>query len=155
MRDGGVALVYAATRKNAEKYAEALQAAGMRARVYHAGLDGRARERAQDAFMAGKLDVLVATNAFGMGVDKRDIRLVVHADIPRSPEAYYQEAGRAGRDGKPTRCVLLFNHGDVRLAEFLIDASFPAAEMMRELWKLLRDEPRRRPTPTRHLEASA
>ena len=75
--------------------------------------------------MAGKLDVIVATNAFGMGVDKSDIRLVVHADIPRSPEAYYQEAGRGGRDGKPTRCVLLFNHGDIRLQEFLIDASYP------------------------------
>ena len=95
------------------------------------------REKAQDVFMAGKLDVIVATNAFGMGVDKSDIRLVVHADIPRSPEAYYQEAGRGGRDGKPTRCVLLFNHGDIRLQEFLIDASYPSAELLRGLWKLL------------------
>jgi ATP-dependent DNA helicase RecQ len=92
-------------------------------------------------FMAGQLDVIVATNAFGMGVDKRDIRLVVHADIPRSPEAYYQEAGRGGRDGKPTRCVLLFNHGDIRLQEFLIDASYPAPELLRGLWKLLHDRP--------------
>ena len=91
--------------------------------------------------MAGQLDVIVATNAFGMGVDKSDIRLVVHADIPRSPEAYYQEAGRGGRDGKPTRCVLLFNHGDIRLQEFLIDASYPSAELLRGLWKLLRDQP--------------
>ena len=113
----------------------------MRARVYHAGLDGGVREKAQDVFMAGKLDVIVATNAFGMGVDKSDIRLVVHADIPRSPEAYYQEAGRGGRDGKPTRCVLLFNHGDIRLQEFLIDASYPSAELLRGLWKLLRDQP--------------
>ena len=141
MRDGGVALVYAATRKNAEKYAAELKRAGMRARVYHAGLEGDVREKAQDVFMAGKLDVIVATNAFGMGVDKSDIRLVVHADIPRSPEAYYQEAGRGGRDGKPTRCVLLFNHGDIRLQEFLIDASFPSAELLRGLWKLLRDRP--------------
>ncbi len=141
MRDGGVALVYAATRKNAEKYAQELKRAGMRARVYHAGLEGDVREKAQDVFMAGKLDVIVATNAFGMGVDKSDIRLVVHADIPRSPEAYYQEAGRGGRDGKPTRCVLLFNHGDIRLQEFLIDASFPSAELLRGLWKLLRDRP--------------
>lgn len=140
-RDGGVALVYAATRKNAEAYAAALKAAGMRARVYHAGLGDDVREKAQDVFMAGKLDVIVATNAFGMGVDKSDIRLVVHADIPRSPEAYYQEAGRGGRDGKPTRCVLLFNHGDIRLQEFLIDASYPAAETLRGLWKLLRDRP--------------
>ncbi|MDX2089391.1 MAG: ATP-dependent DNA helicase RecQ [Kofleriaceae bacterium] len=140
-RDGGVALVYAATRKNAEAYAQSLKAAGMRARVYHAGLGDDVREKAQDVFMAGKLDVIVATNAFGMGVDKSDIRLVVHADIPRSPEAYYQEAGRGGRDGKPTRCVLLFNHGDIRLQEFLIDASYPSAEVLRGLWKLLRDRP--------------
>ena len=140
-RDGGVALVYAATRKNAEKYAAALKAAGMRTRVYHAGLDGTVRERAQDVFMSGQLDVIVATNAFGMGVDKSDIRLVVHADIPRSPEAYYQEAGRGGRDGKPTRCVLLLNHSDIKLQEFLIDASYPSAELLRGIWKLLRDRP--------------
>jgi len=140
-RDGGVALVYASTRKNAEKYAAALKVAGMRTRVYHAGLEGAVRERAQDVFMAGQLDAIVATNAFGMGVDKSDIRLVVHADIPRSPEAYYQEAGRGGRDGKPTRCVLLFNHSDIKLQEFLIDASYPAAEVLRGIWKLLRDRP--------------
>jgi len=141
MREGGVALVYAATRKNAEAYAHELKTAGMKVRVYHAGLENNAREKAQDHFMAGQLDAIVATNAFGMGVDKRDIRLVVHADIPRSPEAYYQEAGRGGRDGKPTRCVLLFNHGDIRLQEFLIDASFPSAEVLRGMWKLLRDRP--------------
>jgi ATP-dependent DNA helicase RecQ len=141
MRDGGVALVYAATRKNAEAYAAALKTAGMRARVYHAGLEDSVREKAQDVFMAGQLDVIVATNAFGMGVDKSDIRLVVHADIPRSPEAYYQEAGRGGRDGKPTRCVLLFNHGDIRLQEFLIDTSYPSAEVLRGLWKLLAERP--------------
>jgi ATP-dependent DNA helicase RecQ len=141
MRDGGVALVYAATRKNAEAYSQALRKAGMRSRVYHAGLEDEVREKAQDVFMAGQLDVIVATNAFGMGVDKSDIRLVVHADIPRSPEAYYQEAGRGGRDGKPTRCVLLFNHGDIRLQEFLIDASFPSPDLLRGLWKLLREQP--------------
>jgi ATP-dependent DNA helicase RecQ len=141
MREGGVALVYAATRKNAEKYAHDLNRAGMRVRVYHAGLDDRDREKAQDVFMAGKLDAIVATNAFGMGVDKSDIRLVVHADIPRSPEAYYQEAGRGGRDGRATRCVLLFNHGDARLQELLIDSSYPSAEVLRGAWKLLRDEP--------------
>ncbi|HTL34108.1 MAG TPA: ATP-dependent DNA helicase RecQ [Kofleriaceae bacterium] len=141
MREGGVALVYAATRKNAEQYSTALRQAGMRSRVYHAGLEDDVRHKAQDVFMSGQLDVIVATNAFGMGVDKSDIRLVVHADIPRSPEAYYQEAGRGGRDGKPTRCVLLFNHGDIRLQEFLIDASFPSAEMLRGMWKLLNTQP--------------
>ncbi|MEO8707019.1 MAG: RecQ family ATP-dependent DNA helicase, partial [Kofleriaceae bacterium] len=141
MREGGVALVYAATRKNAEKYAGELKEAGMKVRVYHAGLKDSTRETAQDTFMAGKLDVIVATNAFGMGVDKSDIRLVVHADIPRSPEAYYQEAGRGGRDGKPTRAVLLFNHSDIKLQEFLIDASYPSAEVLRGLWRVLRDRP--------------
>ena len=136
-----LAQVYASTRKNAEKYAAALKVAGMRTRVYHAGLEGVVRERAQDVFMAGQLESIVATNAFGMGVDKSDIRLVVHADIPRSPEAYYQEAGRGGRDGKPTRCVLLFNHSDIKLQEFLIDASYPSAEVLRGIWKLLRDKP--------------
>lgn len=140
-RVGGVALVYAATRKNAERYAEALQEAGLRVRVYHAGLADEDRVSAQEAFMGDKLDVIVATNAFGMGVDKADIRLVVHADVPRSPEAYYQEAGRGGRDGQQTGCVLLFNHADVRLQEFLIDASFPDAEVLRGLWRLLRDDP--------------
>ena len=140
-REGGVALVYAATRKNAERFAAELGEAGMRVSVYHAGLREAERERNQDVFMAGKLDVIVATNAFGMGVDKSDIRLVVHADIPRSIEAYYQEAGRGGRDGAATRCVVLFNHGDIRLQEFLIDASYPSAEVLRALWKLLRDHP--------------
>jgi ATP-dependent DNA helicase RecQ len=141
MREGGVALVYAATRKNAEAYSVALRQAGMRSRVYHAGLEDDVRTKAQDVFMSNQLDVIVATNAFGMGVDKSDIRLVVHADIPRSAEAYYQEAGRGGRDGKPCRCVLLFNHGDIRLQEFLIDASFPSAELLRGLWKLLKEQP--------------
>ena len=140
-RDGGVALIYAATRKNAEKYAEALGRAGMRVRVYHAGLDDKSRDEAQDVFMANQLDAIVATNAFGMGVDKSDIRIVIHADVPRSPEAYYQECGRGGRDGRATRCVLLFAAGDARLQEFLIDASYPSAEVLRALWKLLRDRP--------------
>ncbi len=140
-RPSGVALVYAATRKNAERYGEALTEAGMRVAVYHAGLDERARTNAQDAFMSDQLDVIVATNAFGMGVDKGDIHLVIHADLPRSPEAYYQEAGRGGRDGAPTKCILLFNHADVRLQEFLIDASYPSAEVLRGLWKLLRERP--------------
>src|SRR4029077_12426905 len=109
--------------------------------VYHAGLENKVRTTAQDAYMAGQLDAIVATNAFGMGVDKSDIRVVIHADIPRSPEAYYQEAGRGGRDGKPTRCVLLFTHGDIRLQEFLIDASSPSAELLRGLWKVLQAQP--------------
>src|SRR4029077_7096748 len=128
--DGGVALVYAATRKNAEAYSQALRKAGMKSRVYHAGLEDQVLKKTEDTFMPGALDVIVATNAFGMGVDKSDIRLVVHADIPRSPRANSRGAGRGGRDGKPTRCVLLFNHSDIKLQEFLIDASYPPAEVL-------------------------
>jgi len=144
-RDGPV-LVYAATRKNAESYASELAGAKanakVRARAYHAGLSDELRATTQDAFMDGSLDVIVATNAFGMGVDKADVRLVVHADLPRSPEAYYQEAGRGGRDGDPARCVLLFNHGDVKLQEFLIDANAPSLDLLRALWRAVRVDPR-------------
>lgn len=137
----GSALVYAATRKNAERYASELASTGLKARAYHAGLDDQHRSAIQDEFMGGDIDVIVATNAFGMGVDKTDVRLVIHADLTRSIEAYYQEAGRGGRDGAHADCVLLFNHGDVRLQEFLIAASFPSADLLRGLWKLLREQP--------------
>jgi ATP-dependent DNA helicase RecQ len=139
-RGRGTAVVYAATRKSAERYAEALAAAGMRAQAYHAGQPDEARKSTQEAFMDGGLDAIVATNAFGMGVDKADVAVVVHADLPRSAEAYYQEAGRAGRDGHRADCVLLFNPADARLQEFLIDSSYPSAELLRAVWKQVRDD---------------
>jgi ATP-dependent DNA helicase RecQ len=117
------ALIYTATRKKAESVAEKLRGHRFKARAYHAGLDDEERGAVQDAWMGGALDVVVATNAFGMGVDKSDVRLVIHHDLPGSAEAYWQEAGRAGRDGDPARCVLFFNHADVRLREFLIQSA--------------------------------
>ncbi len=142
VRERRPALVYAATRANAEAYSDRLRSASLRSAVYHAGLDDDVRAKAQDRFLGGKLDVIVATNAFGMGIDKADVRLVVHADLPRSPEAYYQEAGRGGRDGDPAECVLLFNHSDVKLQEFLIEANSPSVELLRGLWRALRTDPR-------------
>ena len=109
----GRGIVYCSTRKTAERVAAALRSAGIGAGYYHAGRTALARERAQHAFEARSRRVLVATNAFGMGIDLPDIRLIVHFQTPGSVEAYYQEAGRAGRDGEPARCVLFFGAADL------------------------------------------
>jgi ATP-dependent DNA helicase RecQ len=116
-------LVYAATRRKAEEAAETLRAAGVRAAAYHAGLSDAERTRVQDQFAAGTLSVVSATNAFGMGIDRPDVEAVIHLDIPGSLEAYYQEIGRAGRDGRPAAATLLWNYADVKTREFLIDQS--------------------------------
>jgi len=111
----GRALVYCASRKKTETVAKALKAAGFSAGHYHAGRTKLARERAQKAFTLGRIRTLVATNAFGMGIDIPDVRLIVHFQTPGSLEAYYQEAGRAGRDGEDSECVLFFGKGDLVL----------------------------------------
>jgi len=132
-------IIYAATRKNVETLTSALQSHGYKAGSYHAGMEMESRKFVQDRFMEGTLSVVVATNAFGMGIDKADLRFVVHYDIPGSPEAYYQEVGRAGRDGKPATCLLLFNYADTFTQEFFIDGSYPARDMIERTYGVLCD----------------
>ncbi|MEJ2858529.1 MULTISPECIES: RecQ family ATP-dependent DNA helicase [unclassified Saccharothrix] len=116
---GGPGLLYTATRKDTERYAELLARNGVRAEAFHAGRRAADRRRVQDGFMAGEVDVVVATSAFGMGIDKPDVRFVAHAATPGSPDAYYQEIGRAGRDGHPARAHLFHRPEDLGLQRFL------------------------------------
>jgi ATP-dependent DNA helicase RecQ len=136
-RMGRPALVYCATRRSVESVASRLSAKGERVGTYHAGLMPDERSRIQDAFMGGRLPVVVATNAFGMGIDKADIRGVVHFDIPRTIEAYYQEIGRAGRDGKPSDITLLYKRGDRSIQEFFIDNAHPPEWVVISVWEAL------------------
>jgi ATP-dependent DNA helicase RecQ len=114
----GTGIVYVATRRRAEELAERIAESGVRAAAYHAGLPRRARDDVHDRFQAGTLDVVVATTAFGMGIDKPDVRFVTHADVPESVDAYYQEIGRAGRDGEPAQATLYFRSEDMALRHY-------------------------------------
>ncbi len=133
----GSGIVYAATRKNVETITEHLQAAGISSVAYHGGLGDMEREVAQDTWMDGRARVVVATNAFGMGVDKPNVRFVVHYDQPGTLEAYYQEAGRAGRDGKAAYCVLIFSPADRYLQEFFIEGSCPSVSTLADVYHVL------------------
>lgn len=133
----GTGIVYARNRRKCEELSEFLMAQGVSASFYHAGLGGQARAERQAAWKSGAVRVMVCTNAFGMGIDKPDVRFVVHYDLPESPEAYFQEAGRAGRDGKRSFAVQLWNSVDVRRAKQIEDVSFPSLEYIEDVYQKL------------------
>ncbi len=133
-------IVYCATRKKVEAVSETLASWGLKCVAYHGGMDDAERARAQDVFLRRQADIAVATNAFGMGIDRPDVRFVIHYEVPGSVEAYYQEAGRAGRDGEAACCELLFNYADTRTQEFFIEGANPTAAEIRAVYALLQRE---------------
>ena len=141
---GDSGIVYCSTRKEVESLCEALVSAGVAATRYHAGLSPREREANQRAFVNDDALVMVATNAFGMGIDKSNVRYVVHFNMPGSLEAYYQEAGRAGRDGEPADCLLLWNDSDIATARFFIEQESENEALTSEEAEVVRASQRRR-----------
>lgn len=133
----GSGIIYVGTRARADQLLQTLLDNNIEAIGYHAGMDSEDRKWVQEKFMKGEARVIIATNAFGLGIDKRDIRFVIHYDMPGTIEAYYQEAGRAGRDGKPSFCLLLYNSRDRFLQEFFIKGDNPPPEIILEIYELL------------------
>ena len=133
----GSAIVYVRNRKKTQAIAEWLQSVGISATFYHAGLDTKTRDERQDLWMRGKVKVMAATNAFGMGIDKPDVRLVIHMDLPDSIEAYFQEAGRAGRDLKPAEAFLLVSDADIQQLKDNLSQSFPEMERIKMIYRAL------------------
>ncbi len=133
----GSAIVYVRNRKRTQVIADWLNSVGISATFYHAGLDAKTRDQRQDLWMKGKVKVIAATNAFGMGIDKPDVRLVIHMDLPDSIEAYFQEAGRAGRDLKPSEAFLLVSPADIQKLQDNLAQSFPELDRIKLIYNAL------------------
>ena len=137
----GAGLIYAGTRRETEEVSAFVrEIVGLPVKHYHAGLDPATRAEVQDSFLSGDLPLVVATNAFGMGIDRPDVRFVLHVNMPGSLEAYYQEAGRAGRDGLPARATLLYATRDAMLQEHFIETSSPTEDQLRQVHRALQND---------------